>query len=425
MVRQRHLVRYCGLAVYLGENPLADDQVPRYRQLRAEHANLRAALEYALAAPGPPRDAAAMAISLDGYWQMSSAPGEGRHWLGKIMPRLGELSRARALALIIDGYLACLQDDIAVGLAELQQGIAIAEERGDEQIRSRGYLNLTMALTFAGRYAEAAGAGATAYEWARAAGENSMLAVLDSHVGYLHLLAGQAAEGLARCRSGLARLGPDSGERWQQSYLLLLEGMCLFVLGDLGPSAKAFRTALAMKHEIADTMGIGYALEGTGWLAAAERRFTRAAWLLGAAEGRWQLVGGRLGRNATTEALHARAEQAVRDALGPERYRGLHDQGAGYPLEEIVRLAAAGADELPPRPDRPSDAAPPSSPVPALTSRELEIAGLVGEGLSNRQIAERLVISKRTVDAHIEHIYGKLGFSTRVKLASWLRSGQP
>src|SRR6185437_10846040 len=131
MIRQRHLVRYCGLAVYLGENPLADDQVARYRQLRLEHANLRAALEYALAAPGPPRDAAAMAISLDGYWQMSSAPGEGRHWLSKIVPRLGELSRARALALIIDGYLACLQDDLAEGLAKLQQGIAIAEERGD------------------------------------------------------------------------------------------------------------------------------------------------------------------------------------------------------------------------------------------------------------------------------------------------------
>ena len=425
-VRQRHLTRYRGLAVYLGENPLADNQVPRYRQLRTEHANLRAALEYALSGPGQPRDAAAMAISLDGYWQMSSAPGEGRHWLGKIVPRLGELSRARALALIIDGYLACLQDDLAAGLAELQQGIAIAEERGDERIRSRGYLNLTMALTFAGRYAEAADAGATAYQGALAAGENSMLAVLDSHVGYLNLLAGQAEEGLVRCRSGLARLGPGSGERWQQSYLLLLEGMCLFVLGDLGPSAEAFRTALAMKHEIADTMGMGYALEGTGWLAAAERRFTRAAWLLGAAEGRWQLVGGRLGRNATTEALHARAEQAVRDALGEERYRALHDQGAGYPLEEIVRLAAADADDLPPPPARPSapgqaGSAPAS---PSLTSRELEIAGLVSEGLSNRQIAERLVISKRTVDAHIEHIYTKLGVSTRVQLASWLRSLQ-
>ena len=47
------------------------------------------------------------------------------------------------------------------------------------------------------------------------------------------------------------------------------------------------------------------------------------------------------------------------------------------------------------------------------------------EGLSNREIAERLVISKRSVDAHIEHIYGKLGVSSRVQLASWLRSARP
>ncbi len=428
MVRQRHLRHYCGLATYLGENPLAEDQVARYRQLRLAHAELRAALEYALAAPGRPRDAATMAISLDGYWQMSSTPGEGRHWLGKVLPRLGELSRGRALALIIDGYLACLQDDVPAGLAELQQGIALAEERGDDRIRTRGYLNLTMALALAGRYEEAARAGGTAYEQALAAGDTSMLIVLDSHVGYLNMLAGRVEEGLIRCRSGLGRLGPDSGERWQQSYLLLLEGICLFLLGDLGASAGAFRTALAMKHEIADTMGMGYALEGTAWLAAAQQRCTRAAWLLGAAEGRWQLVGGRLGRNATVEALHARAEQTVRDALGPERYRALHDQGQGYPLEEIVRLAAQDADDLPPAPDTgaPVPAFPsPAPPPPALTSRELEIASLVGEGLSNRQIAERLVISKRTVDAHIEHIYGKLGVSSRVQLASWLRSIQP
>ena len=56
---------------------------------------------------------------------------------------------------------------------------------------------------------------------------------------------------------------------------------------------------------------------------------------------------------------------------------------------------------------------------------EWEIAGLVAEGLSNREIAGRLVISKRTVDAHIEHIYGKLGVSSRVQLASWLRTRPP
>jgi DNA-binding NarL/FixJ family response regulator len=59
-----------------------------------------------------------------------------------------------------------------------------------------------------------------------------------------------------------------------------------------------------------------------------------------------------------------------------------------------------------------------------LSAREQEIAALVTAGLSNREIAERLVISKRTVDAHVEHIFGKLGISSRVQLATWL-NGAP
>jgi DNA-binding NarL/FixJ family response regulator len=58
----------------------------------------------------------------------------------------------------------------------------------------------------------------------------------------------------------------------------------------------------------------------------------------------------------------------------------------------------------------------------ALTRREREIALLVASGLSNRDIATRLFISKRTVDAHVEHIFAKLEISSRVKLTMWLQS---
>ena len=53
---------------------------------------------------------------------------------------------------------------------------------------------------------------------------------------------------------------------------------------------------------------------------------------------------------------------------------------------------------------------------------EREIALLVASGLSNRDIAGRLFISKRTVDAHVEHIFAKLEISSRVKLTMWLQS---
>jgi DNA-binding NarL/FixJ family response regulator len=57
--------------------------------------------------------------------------------------------------------------------------------------------------------------------------------------------------------------------------------------------------------------------------------------------------------------------------------------------------------------------------VSLLTVRELQVAGLVAEGLTNRQIAERLVISARTADRHVSNILAKLGLATRAQVAAW------
>jgi DNA-binding CsgD family transcriptional regulator len=68
-----------------------------------------------------------------------------------------------------------------------------------------------------------------------------------------------------------------------------------------------------------------------------------------------------------------------------------------------------------------SEPAPGNRPNP-LTAREEEIAGLVADGLSNRQIAERLYLSTRTVENHVTHILVKLGFESRARIASWYAS---
>jgi len=53
-----------------------------------------------------------------------------------------------------------------------------------------------------------------------------------------------------------------------------------------------------------------------------------------------------------------------------------------------------------------------------LTAREREVAGLVALGMTSKDIAARLVVSKRTVDSHLEHILGKLGYNSRVQVAA-------
>lgn len=66
------------------------------------------------------------------------------------------------------------------------------------------------------------------------------------------------------------------------------------------------------------------------------------------------------------------------------------------------------------------DTGPHSGSSPALTRREREVAKLVAQGLTNKQIAAKLVISLRTAEGHVEHILTKLGFGSRAQIAAWI-----
>ena len=221
-------------------------------------------------------------------------------------------------------------------------------------------------------------------------------------------------------------LGEQSTELWIHSYLHLIAAFALFQQPGKGAECAAeVRNALRAKQELGDVTGVAYALEVLGWLAAREGRPVRAAWLLGAADPLWAHTGSRLGDTAILEEYHQAAVRAASSSLGDKRYATLATSATRRPLAAIIGLALADVDEL----VRGTDASgqPPAAPAGSgggLTAREHEIAGLVASGLSNREIAARLFISKRTVDAHVEHIFGKLGISSRVQLTVWLRDRQ-
>ena len=144
-------------------------------------------------------------------------------------------------------------------------------------------------------------------------------------------------------------------------------------------------------------------------------------------------TGRRLSGIALMEESRQHAVKAARKALGERRFTAAYAHGAALDLDAVVRDAArrdrrgaaargrrrgrrGGADRWRPR----------VPAVPALlTRREREIAELVASGLSNREIAARLFISKRTVDAHVEHIFGKLEISSRVQLTVLLQDQAP
>ena len=59
-----------------------------------------------------------------------------------------------------------------------------------------------------------------------------------------------------------------------------------------------------------------------------------------------------------------------------------------------------------------------------LAKREADVAGLIAEGLSNKQIGARLFISERTVDSHVRSILNKLGFNSRAQIAHWIAEAE-
>jgi DNA-binding NarL/FixJ family response regulator len=92
----------------------------------------------------------------------------------------------------------------------------------------------------------------------------------------------------------------------------------------------------------------------------------------------------------------------------------------------MVQDDTAALPGPPRRPTTPPGPRPGTRPgAGELTTREREVAALVAGGLSNRQIAERLVISKRTADAHVEHILAKLGATSRTEIHALLAPPQP
>jgi DNA-binding NarL/FixJ family response regulator len=60
-----------------------------------------------------------------------------------------------------------------------------------------------------------------------------------------------------------------------------------------------------------------------------------------------------------------------------------------------------------------------------LGKREADVARLVADGLTNKQIGTRLFISERTVDSHVRSILNKLGFNSRAQIAAWMASPNP
>jgi non-specific serine/threonine protein kinase len=114
-------------------------------------------------------------------------------------------------------------------------------------------------------------------------------------------------------------------------------------------------------------------------------------------------------------------ERQARQALGEQAFQAAYHRGLELPMDDALAYALQ-------QPKKPPDKRPAAPAVPSgapLTPREMQVGRLLAEGCSNKQIAARLVISRRTAEGHVEHILTKLGFTSRAQVAVWIAASQP
>ncbi|MGE5292863.1 MAG: ATP-binding protein [Micromonosporaceae bacterium] len=412
-------------------------QLEAVRRLDPEHANFVAALEFCAATPGERWAGVELAATLWFYWICCGRPGEGRYWLDRAIEEFAvdtvaladdlmrgaaadrKLRRASfAKALWARGYIAILQGDATAARRYLEESCDHAASARDDVTVALSTQQLGLVALLSDDPAKAELLFSDALARHEKHGEPDGNAIMArAQLAMTAVVRGELDMAVQACREAGA-ICEESGERWAWSRVRYVHAVALWAQGDAGEAALCARESLRGARMLRDVVGIVLAIELIA-LAATDRGGPgHAAILLGAADGIWRDLGLPMFGSGFFSGLHELCLERTRKALSEKEYAAASAYGAGLSLDEAVTRALADSEDAAAASLPVAKAA--GAPWPPLSNRECQVAALVADGLCNREIAQRLLIAKRTADAHVEHILAKLSFSARTQVAAWV-----
>ncbi|MFH0518642.1 ATP-binding protein [Streptomyces sp. M41] len=407
----RHRDWYAGLTERFEVGMLGPEQVSWFHRMRREHSNVRVALNFCNTQPGEAVTGMRMASHLDNYWSFAFH-SEARHWFEQALAATSDITPERVTVLRLNSWYALLQGDYEAGIGPMFDAADLAEKLGLAIENAYFKLNQAMMALFCGDLETAALIGDDCLSRFRneedIRGEIFSLYQLGLAVG----AGGESVRGLAildECHALCARIGDVF---WRA---FALWGICLVTAldGDLPRAEATGREALSLFRKVGNKFGMCLVVEVLALVAEKQGRHVRAAVIFGAASSLWRDIGSSVDFSVALTNLNHWYGGLTRSALGDQRFDAAFAKGSAFSTGKAIDYAnGAGTPARPGREE--ADACTP------LTPRQREIAKLVADGLSNKEIAARLCISPRTAEAHVQNMLINLGFTRRAQVAAWI-----
>jgi predicted ATPase/DNA-binding CsgD family transcriptional regulator len=445
-VQRAHGEFYLDLAEQARAGLDGADQSRWLERLAMEHDNLSAALARQL--PADPEAGGRLAAMLWPYWYRRGSYQEARCWLEQATLVAGQMSDGvRADVLTGAGVLTFLQCDYQAAAERLRQAQALYERQGHLVGTATTLQRLGSIAREQGQYAQARRLHQQSLAVWSELGDAAGVAASEDYLGFVAWLEGNTSETELRCGRALAYF-EAAGRRQEAAAALVNLGVAAHYAGNDERASVRLRRALELAREIGYLEGVAWALHELGVIAGGSA--PEAATMLADSltihvqlGDRWraasvlETVAGRCVSSAPADAARLLAashrlrqaltapvppaERPAHDAalasaqavLGAAGFAQHWDEGLTVSLDAAVELARQAAEQL-----RPGGSAAEAGARYGLTEREVEVLRLIGEGLTNREIGQRLFISTGTAAVHVSNILRKLGVTGRVQAAT-------
>jgi non-specific serine/threonine protein kinase len=419
VIRRRQRDHFLAMAERASAAWVGPDQLELADWARREHANLAAAMDFSLSDEQEAADGARLAVALRFYWVNCRRFSEGMLWLDRVLafPQLPLELRVRAIVIRV--HIETMLGDADKAASMAAAAVALARRQTDPVLLGNALLVQAGSAVMQAESAKADALYAECIELYKTAGGKDREVIVPYTARSMSAAFSRQSTKAAKLANRAVEVAESCGEKWTRSYALYALALAEWQLQDVTKALRHARESIAIMCQFGDTLGQAFLVELCAWIAAGKGDGTQAATLLGVADRIWLRAGGRpMLDSEIWRRPHQNCEQQARSMIGNKAFQAAFDKGVALTIDlphAIGYVLGKGTEAAPHIRD-------PACSI--LTKREAQIAALITKGITNQAIATILAISRRTVEAHVEHILEKLGFRSRTQIATWVTEQQ-